>query len=196
MIRRAEKSLYIRDHGNRLTYRAKLARARRLVYDSGNKPLEVEHGRKLLRKLLAEHEVFGKRADRALTAQDFGDRGNGMLYPLTEHSRSRRGIRAVEHPKERSAFVFSDDRLAKLEIASCGGIHLEKLRARINRHRTDIRCVRLLRLFDVRKRTARRKKNPLVAFAEALVRFIRVFPGEFVRKRRIKHPTVLLGKPF
>ena len=119
MIRRAEKSLYIRDHGNRLTYRSKLACARSLVYDSGYKPLEVEHGRKLLRKLLAEHEVFGKRTYRALTAEYFGDRGHGMLYPLTEHSRSRRGIRAIENPKERSAFVLADNRLAKLEITPC-----------------------------------------------------------------------------
>ena len=41
-----------------------------------------------------------------------------------------------------------------------------------------------------------RQKNPFVAFAEALVRFIRVFTCEFIRKRRVKHPAVLLGKPF
>ena len=97
------------------------------VDDLGDQTFEIKNMGQKLANLLPLHKAAVQLLHSPLTAQDVGGGQEGMLHPLTEHSRAGGGLGAVQHPQKGPLLLLGAHGLGQLQVAAGIDVQLQIL---------------------------------------------------------------------
>ena len=138
-------------HRRRVAHSAQILSVCASVNDTGHQSLQIQHTRKQLSQLLAEHIVAAKLLHGVLAVGNGGNAEQRMLHPFAQHSGARRSLGLVQHPKQGSLLLLGAHRLGQLQIATGVDIHFEELSVGIDVQFLDIRNVTLFGINQIGK---------------------------------------------